>query len=69
MGHKGVSKRKKPQIKLKSLATANRGAGAISGLAQSESLKGQVPAKTGTMPAATGRGSPSSGSKKKHKTR
>ena len=60
MGHKGVSKRKLPKAKLKPPATANRGVGAVSGLAQSESAG---------RPLLSGKDgmSPSSGSKKQHK--
>jgi hypothetical protein len=67
MGHKGVSKRKLPKPKLKTPATANRGTGAVSGLARSEGTGGQLPEKAKAMPLGGGRMNPSSGSKKGHK--
>jgi len=67
MGHKGVSKRKPPQIKVKPLATANRGSGAVSALAQPGGASGQLPGKTGAVPFGQSGQDQASRSKKKHK--
>ncbi len=67
MGHKGVNIRKPPKAKTKSIATANRGAGAVSGLAQSEGIGGQLPRNARAMPFGNGGMNPASGSKNKHK--
>jgi hypothetical protein len=67
MGHKGVSKRKPPQAKIKPLATANRGSGPVSSLSQAKSVPGQLPEKAGNATLRQGGAIPSSGSKKKHK--
>jgi len=67
MGHKGVSIRKLPKAKSKPLATANHGSGSVSGLAQPEGVRGQLPGKAKVMPFGKGGMNPSSGSKKRHK--
>lgn len=67
MGHKGVRIRKAPKEKLKPLATANRGGGSISDLAQSERGSRQLPEKSSTFPPGNGGINPSSGLKKNHK--
>ena len=67
MGHKGVSKRKPPKAKVKPLATVNRGAGAVSSLAQPGQGGEQLPEKTRMLPSAQDGKNRSSGAKKKHK--
>ena len=67
MGHKGVSVRKAPKAKLKPLATANRGGGSISDLAQSDRGSRQLPERSSGLPSGNGGMNPSSGSKKNHK--
>ena len=67
MGHKGVSKRKLPKEKLKPLATANRGGGSISDLAQADRGTRQVPEKPSGLPSGIGGMNPLPGSKKNHK--
>jgi hypothetical protein len=67
MGHKGVSKRKLPKAKSKPFATANHGAGAVSGLAQSEAGRGPLPGKARAMPFGNGGMNPSSGSNRGNK--
>ena len=67
MGHKGVSKRKLPKAKLKPLATANRGAGAISSLAQPMVGVGLSPVNERALPFSQGAKNLVSGSKKNHK--
>ena len=54
MGHKGVSKRKLPKAKSKPLATANRGAGAVSSLAKPEAAGRRLPRKAGAIPFGNG---------------
>jgi hypothetical protein len=67
MGHKGVSQRKLPKEKTKPLATANRGGGAVSDLAQPQGVGGQLPGKARAMPSGKGGMNPASGSKSRHK--
>jgi hypothetical protein len=67
MGHKGVSKRKLPKEKEKTIATANRGTGLIAGLNKSEGGMKQPPGKSQGMPFGQGGINPSAGTKKDHK--
>ena len=67
MGHKGVSKRKLPKAKLKPLATANRGSGAVSSLAQP--MAGAGLSLGNARPLSQDYKNPVSGSKKRARER
>jgi hypothetical protein len=70
MGHKGVSKRKLPQVKSKPLQTSNHSGGAVSDLSQhGNGTARQSAGQDNQNQVGKGGSNSSSGSRKKNKNR